>query len=296
MALQTKLKFVTGIIFSLFLIAQPVVAHELDADIAGVKGEVGIAVVDASGKKLFMLNEQKLFPMQSVCKFPLSVAILLLADQGKFSVQDKVAVFRKDLLPYSPIKDAIRGDRSDFTVRELMTRTICDSDNTACDVLIRKAGGAQTVTDVLKNAGVNAIRIDRPERQLQKESKSIKKFLADPRDTATPEAMVALLQKVYEGKILSKESTAMVVSDLFNCRTGPNRLKAGLPIKWKLGHKTGTGGDVAGKNAGTNDVGIIVGPQGQIIYVAVFVKGSRAGIEKREALMAKVAAKATILE
>ncbi len=292
LVLRENLGFAIGITTSLSLTVLPVLSKNLDTEIVAVKGEVGIAVIDIASKKQFMLNQKKQFPMQSVCKLPLSVAVLLLADQGKLSVQDKVTVRRIDLLPYSPIKDAIKGDKSDFTIRELMTRTITDSDNTACDLLIAKAGGAQAVTDVLKKAGITGVRIDRPERQLQKDSKNIKKFLADPRDTATPEAMVALLLKIYEGKLLSKESTAMAVADLFNCKTGPNRLRAGLPKDWRLGHKTGTGGDVAGFNAGTNDVGIIVGPKGQLIYVAVFVKGSRSGIEKREALMARVAAKA----
>lgn len=292
LVLRKNLVFAIGITTSLSLTVLPVLSKNLDTEIVAVKGEVGIAVIDIANKKQFMLNQKKQFPMQSVCKLPLSVAVLLLADQGKLSVQDKVTVRRIDLLPYSPIKDAIKGDKSDFTIRELMTRTITDSDNTACDVLIAKAGGAQAVTDVLKKAGITGVRIDRPERQLQKDSKNIKKYLADPRDTATPEAMVALLLKIYEGKLLSKESTAMAVADLFNCKTGPNRLRAGLPKDWRLGHKTGTGGDVAGFNAGTNDVGIMVGPKGQLIYIAIFVKGSRAGIEKREALMAKVASKA----
>ncbi|MBP7862388.1 class A beta-lactamase [bacterium] len=262
-------------------------------DLDSVKGEVGIAVVDATTKKKYLLNETKPFPMQSVCKMPLSIAVLRLADQGKLKITDKITVRKTDLVPlHSPIKNAIKGSQSDFTIRELMTRAICDSDNTACDILIAKVGGAKRVTEILKEAGIESVRIDRPEAILQPESSNIKKFLTDEKDTATPNAMVALLQKLYSGDLLSKESRAVVLEDMFNCKTGTNRLSAGLPQKWKIAHKTGTGRDIKGQNTATNDVGIIVGPKGQLFYVTVFVKGSRAPIEVREALMAKIAKKA----
>lgn len=91
------------------------------------------------------------------------------------------------------------------------------------------------------------MRIDRPEAVLQPESSNIEKFLTDERDTATPNAMVALLQKLYSGDLLSKESRAVVLEDMFNCKTGTNRLSAGLPPKWKIAHKTGTGRDIKGQ-------------------------------------------------
>jgi beta-lactamase class A len=264
-----------------------------DAEFARVKGDVGIAIVDSVRKKQYMHNADQPFPMQSVCKLPLSIAILRLADAGKLKVEDKITVHRSDISTYnSPIKEQIKGKQSDFTIRELITRAIRDSDNTACDVLIKQAGGAPEVTRILTEAGIKGVRIDRPEGTLQPDSLRITTFLADPRDTALPERMAELLQQLYSGKLLSEKSKALVMEDMFKCKTGPNRLKAGLPDGWNLAHKTGTGADVSGQNAGTNDVGILVGPKGEVIYAAVFIKGSRAKIEVREALMAKVAAKA----
>lgn len=265
-------------------------AHE---DLAKVRGEVGIAVVDTARKKQFLLNQDKPFPMQSVCKLPISIAILRLADAGKLSVQDKITVRRRDLVPlHSPIKEAIKGKQSEFTIKELIMRAICDSDNTACDILIKHAGGADAVTLILTEAGIRGIRVDRPEGKLQPDSLDIARYLVDPRDTAAPQGMVDMLQKLYSGNLLSKDSTSVILEDLFNCKTGPNRIRAGLPQGWTLAHKTGTGQDVAGQNTATNDVGIMVSPSGETIYIAVFTKGSQAKIEIREALMAKLAARA----
>lgn len=289
----------TSLVISLIL-ALPTLSASTDqakglpvAELAEVQGEVGIVVVDTQRNKQFLLNQDKLFPMQSVCKLPIAVSILRLADAGKLSLQDKVIVRKRDLVPlHSPIKEAIKGKQSDFTIRELIARAIRDSDNTACDILIIKGGGAQALTGILKDAGIKEIRIDRPERILQPASLQINKFLIDPRDTATPEGIVDLLQKIYSGNLLSRNSRLLILEDLFNCQTGSNRIKAGLPAGWQLAHKTGTGSDVSGQNTATNDVGIMIGPKGETIYIAIFTKGSRSKIEVREALMAKIAAKA----
>lgn len=268
-------------------------AGPIDKAVERVGGEVGISVIDLARKKQFLLNPNSLFPMQSVCKLPVSIAILRLADQGKLSVHESITVRRAELdSNHSPIRDAIKGEQSDFTIRNLITRAICDSDNTACDVLIDRAGGASEVTRLLTEAGIKGIRVDRPERQLQPESLQIDNYLLDPRDTAEPKAMTDLLQMLYEGKLLSNDTKSLILEDLFACKTGINRLRAGLPRGWKLAHKTGTGRDVSDRNTATNDVGIMIGPKGEAIFVAVFIKGSRATIENREAVMALTAAKA----
>lgn len=299
--IRTRLKVLATGAFFMMASVLPVISASADTPIKGltdaellkVQGEVGIAVIDTGRNKQFLLNQNKPFPMQSVCKLPLSIAILRLVDAGKLTLQDTVTVGKADLhSTNSPINDLVKGGQSDFTIRDLITRVICDSDNTACDVLIRRAGGADAVTHLLTEAGITGVRIDRPEGIIQPESLQIAKFLVDPRDTAVPEKMVELLQKLYNGNLLSKNSTALILEDLFNCKTGVHRIKAGLPAGWTLAHKTGTGRDVAGQNTATNDVGIMVGPKGETIYIAVFTKGSRAKLGVREALMAKLAARA----
>ncbi|MBI1271867.1 class A beta-lactamase [bacterium] len=259
-------------------------------ELAVVKGEVGIAAVDKSTNWQFGLNQKKRFPMQSVCKLPISIAILKLVDQGKLGINDIVSIQLKDLVPYhSPLKKEIKGGQADFSIRKLISYAVRESDNTACDVLIARAGGPAYVSRLLRKAGVTGVRIDRPEGQLQPDSERIEQYLADPRDTATPEGMVDMLEKLYTGKLLSKRSTALILEDLFSCDTGTNRIRAGLPRGWRLAHKTGTGADVSGKNAGTNDVGIAIGPDGRVLYLSIFIKGSKANLKKREELMSRIA-------
>ena len=57
--------------------------------------------------------------------------------------------------------------------------------------------------------------------------------------------------------------------------TGRDRLKAGVPQNWTLGHKTGTNSSWKSMYAATNDVGIFDAPYSPKLEVAAFVAKSK---------------------
>jgi beta-lactamase class A len=70
--------------------------------------------------------------------------------------------------------------------------------------------------------------------------------------------------------------------------TGPNRLKGGLQPGWTLSHKTGTGQEFGGYQAGYNDIGILTAPAGRSYAVAVMIKKTSTPLPVRMALMNNV--------
>jgi len=96
------------------------------------------------------------------------------------------------------------------------------------------------------------------------------RFLADPRDTVTPDAMAAILERLQAGKALRKDSTEVLIDNMEKCRTGPNRIKGELPRGTPVAHKTGTFLRLA-----TNDVGIVSLPWGGgPMIIAIYLKGT----------------------
>ena len=65
--------------------------------------------------------------------------------------------------------------------------------------------------------------------------------------------------------------------------------RAQLPAGTVVAHKTGTGPDVAGINAVTNDIGLITLANGRHVAVAVFVATSAKPLAVREATIAQIA-------
>ncbi len=282
--------------------------------------EIGVGILDLNTGETWFRNGKQQFPMQSVYKLPIAIAILKRVDENKISLDQPITITKENFAPgNSPIVKEINGNRDQFTVRDLLTRAMSVSDNTASDALLRSIGGPSKVNEILVKLKIHNIRIDRFERQIQPDSVGLKnplpewsdaktykavieqtptsvkqiglkKYLSDPRDTATPEGLVDLLAKLQKKKLLSPDSTALLLQIMTNSKSGQKRLKAGLPKNWSVAHKTGTGEEVLGVGTATNDVGIISSPNGKQIAIAVFIKGSKAPLEEREKLMANIAA------
>jgi len=285
-------------------------------------GRVGIGVRDLSTGTTTLVGEGRRFPMQSVYKFPIGLAVLDAVDRGDLRLDQVVPLGPADMsVAWSPLRDRLKGAPGEATVRELLEQMVAWSDNTACDVLMRMVGGPGAVTDFLKGKGITAIRIDRYERELQPQvygldwrpefvdpavfkaaleargrdarMAALAAWLDDPRDTCTPEGMLDLLAAFETGRMVSDASTRVMRDILLGTVTGAKRLKAGVPDGWRVGHKTGTGFTMDGVSSAANDVGLLYGPNGRILAVAVFTAGSGSDEAARDGLMAAVARAAT---
>ncbi|MFZ5668982.1 MAG: class A beta-lactamase [Pseudomonadota bacterium] len=298
----------------------PLDAALLDREIAEVAeaaqpGQLEIAVQNLEGGEMWAWNGEKAFPMQSVFKAPLAAAVLAEADARRLSLAEIVEIREQDLSPpFSPLADAWPG-RSAYTLGELLTLAAGDSDNTAADVLMSRIGGPGAVTAWLRARGVQGVRVDRYEREIQTEMWGMASFrlawkgwpdfkaardsvpeaarraataryLADPRDTMTGPGGLNFLRKLVMGDLLSPRRTALLLKILTETPRGAARLRAGLPPGARLAHKTGTSGTDLGLTAATNDIGVATLPDGRRYAVVAMLAASPADEAARETTLA----------
>ena len=258
---------------------------------AETDGTVGAAVLHLGSGQHVSLHGDERFPLASVCKLPIAMHILAMVDEGKLSRNASIEVERQDVTTQvSEVGERWPKQRR-FPLDELLLLMVAKSDNTAVETLYRIGGGAAAITARLRNWQLDGIRIDRSERECGRDAAaSMPRFLADPRDTATPDGTVQLLKRLFRGELLSASSTARVVEILEATTTGAKRIKGLLPAGVVVAHKTGTTGTANGQNGSTNDVGVITLPQkaGQLA-LAVFVKGSTRDLPAREMVIARIA-------
>ena len=118
----------------------------------------------------------------------------------------------------------------------------------------------------------------------EEREKAARAFEADPRDTSTPEDMARLLELIWRGEALSRESSDLLLDIMRRSTTGEDRIKGLLPPGTNVSHKTGTIGGT------TNDVGILTLPDGAgHVALVVFVKESPLTVPERERAIAHVA-------
>jgi beta-lactamase class A len=224
------------------------------------------------------------FPMQSVYKFPIAMAVLHAVDENKMKLEQSVQVLASDLtkVGHSPLRDAHPGGCT-MTLKELLRYNIAESDGSACDVLIRLMGGTTPIDNYVKKLGVQGMSIATTEKVQQMDDTT------QYRNYSSPEAMTQLLKIFYTQPVLSAKSRAFLLDLMVTSTPGPKRIKGQLPAGTVVAHKTGTSGkDAEGFTAATNDVGVITLPGGHHIAVSIFVSDSDASEEAREAAIASI--------
>lgn len=252
---------------------------------SAAKGRVGVAAVILETGESAALNEKEHFPMQSVYKFPIGMAVLQQVDAGKIKLEQLIRVEKSDFVKKtmrSPLRDE-NPNGAEISVNELLRFAVSESDGTASDVLLKLAGGAEAVDRYLKKLEVNEMIIADPEQEIGRD------WETQYRNWASPDGAVRLLRALQESRGLSEESRSLLLKLMTETPTGQNRLKGLLPKGTIVAHKTGTSGSRNAVTAATNDIGLITLPNGRHLVIAVFVSDSPADEATREAVIAKIA-------
>jgi beta-lactamase class A len=245
-------------------------------------GRLGVAVLDTGTGRLTGHRLPERFPMCSTFKAPLTAAVLARVDAGEERLDRRIRIARTDIITWSPITETRIGGQG-MSVAELCDATMTLSDNTAANLLLASVGGPAGYTAWLRRTGDDITRLDRTEPTLNEALPN------DPRDTTTPAAMAATLQRLALGETLSTASRARFVAWLRGNRTGDARLRARLPPGWVVGDRTGTGA----RNT-SNVIGVMWPPAGRppLVVTAFLTEGSRVGA-RRDAALAAVGAAVT---
>lgn len=275
----------------LFIFAQITFAQknspkaDVERIVKSSEGTIGVAIAGLEDGFSLDVNNNKRFPMLSVYKFPLALAVLNEVDKGRLSLDQKIPVAKSDMRPdtWSPLRD-VYPNGGDISVAELLRYTVSQSDNNGCDILFRLLGGTRPVeTYIRKNLGVKDMRIVATEEEMAKD------WNVQFTNWSKPSAMLRLIADSYRGKYLSKSSNDFLWKIMTETSTGTNRIKGLLPVGTTVGHKTGTSGtNDKGVTSATNDAGIVTLPDGRHYAIVVFVSNSTDDEKKREGVIAQI--------
>ncbi len=277
-------------------------------------GVVGATAIHIESGRRISLNGGERFPMASTYKVPIAVQLLARVDKGEVKLDQMIEIKPTDLHPGSgTLTDLFNKPGVALSVRNLLELMLLISDNSATDVCLRLAGGAEAVTSKLRAIGIEGILVNGSTAEMiatwigaklpseekwspdvfdkafeavtaDEQKAAMKKFDADPRNTSTPDGMADLLAKIHRKELLKTDSAELLLDIMRRCRTGGARLKGVLPADTTVAHKTGTIGGT------TNDVGIITLPDNAgHIAIAVFVKSSEKEVPARERAIAEIA-------
>ena len=226
---------------------------------ADARGRIGVAAIDlTTGKQVSILGNQR-FPLASTSKIAIAATFLEGVDQGRWRLDDKFPMM------LSPTREGKL-----LSGRDLIELAITRSNNEAADGLLHAVGGPQAVNDWVHRAGIRDFSINRDIWTLVQQDGAVDPATnVETRDSATPLAMVNLVKGLHDGRWLTQSSRNVLLGAMARCKTGPQRIPGQMPTGVMVAHKTGTLYNTS------SDVGIVTGPDGHAIALAIYVTGGR---------------------
>lgn len=208
------------------------VIDDIDRNLDGV---LGVAIEDLNTGQRFLLHGDSIFPQASSIKIAVLAELYHQAQlsaqgtSGKAKLTELYTVRAADLVQDSDIMGGLTPGVTQITNRDLATMMVAVSDNSATNVLIDRLG-MENVNALLDSLGLHNTR-------LRRKMMDVKAAAEGRENISTPQEMLTLLEKIYQGKVLDKEMTADFFKMLSTHKDSfiPRDLPDGLQIANKPG-------------------------------------------------------------
>ena len=225
-------------------------------------GHIGLHAENvATGAKLAWRADQR-FALCSTFKASLAACVLARVDRGQDDLDRVLAFGPSDLRDWhAPVARAHLATGR-LSVGEMCEAAVEQSDNTCANILLARIGGASAMTAFWRDLGDPITRLDDPEPDLNRVPPG------SARNTTTPESMARILRQLVLGSVLSQTSRDRLTSWLVGCRTGADRLRAGVPSQYRIGNKTGNNG-----NDAAGDIAVVWTTANTPIVVCTYTRG-----------------------
>ncbi|MGV2432676.1 MAG UNVERIFIED_CONTAM: class A beta-lactamase-related serine hydrolase [Rickettsiaceae bacterium] len=263
---------------------------------SGIK--VGVSAIHIESGKFFHYRQDERFKMGSSVKVPIAMALLHKVRSGEVSLSQMVHLEPYDLVLGSGLMGYFLTYPSiSISVHNLLETMIAISDNSSTDAILDLIGGPKYVNSYLKSinfgnidcsnkimdwyiktSGITSIPPKKEwslvmwkkmieDAPIDQKCKASKEFYTSNEDTTSPRSMTNLLVDLYNGSLLGKEFSELLLQNMEHC-TSCDRIPKLLPKDIKVAHKTGTWFENHGKDCkfgSFGDIGVIYLPRIKVI-------------------------------
>ncbi len=221
---------------------------------------IGVYGVNLGSGRTLGYRENDMFATCSTFKAYVAAQILQKDQRGDLRLTDEVYI---DPALFVPVASPVTKPKLDgwMPFADLCAAAVRQSDNTATNLMLEVLGGPSSVTEFARSVGDDRTWMVRWEPELNSA------LPGDPRDTTSPRAMSTGFLNMLTGDVLDEPHRAQLWEWMSTIATGDKRIRAGLPPRWGIADKTGSG-----DYGSTNDLGVAYGPNGERLQLGVMAR------------------------
>lgn len=198
----------------------------------------GISLYDLNTGECWEKNEHEAFYAASVIKVPIMIAAFAASHRGELSLSERLILKREDMVGGSGLLQHL-SPGSSFTIYDLITLMIIQSDNTATNMLIDHIGVGE-IQQTLREIGMEKTKFYHKLMTLE--------VNRDGQNEITAHEMTEMLMKLAQGKIISAHASEQMIT-IMKKQQIRNALPSQIPDhdapvigmqkNWELANKTG---------------------------------------------------------
>lgn len=192
-------------------------------------GIVGLAVKDLSTGRTIFINENEIFPQASSIKIAILLEVLKQAEEKQLRLDEFIDLKPESKVGGGPILNYLGNPSLRISIEDLCVLMIVLSDNTATNLLIDRVG-MESVNKRLSAMGLRRT-------WLKRKMMDLKAAEEGRENISTPREMMSLLEKVWQGKLLSNEYRQLFFDLLALPKESP--LQLSVPESVRVADKPG---------------------------------------------------------
>jgi beta-lactamase class A len=245
----------------------PFPEQELATILNNVPGTFGVFVYDEQAAAVvYKQNADMSFYAASLIKLPIALTLYSMAHQGEIDLDEQLTMQAQDIVPGTGSLQ-YEGVGTSYTLRELCTKMISTSDNTASNMLLTRIG-FDRVNSLMYQLGATQTFVER--LFFDEDAR-----LAGHDIRTSPRDMSLLLQTILDGEIIGEEG-AIELMVAMEQNFDRQKIPALLPPDVIVMNKSGV---IEGVE---HDAGIVSMPNGHryiVVIMSTELADNRAGID-----------------
>lgn len=213
-------------------------SNRIEEIIYTAEGVWGISIYDLDTREKWEKNEHDTFYAASVIKVPIMIAAFAAYQKGGLSLSEKVSLKREDIVGGSGVLQHLSTGCL-FSIYDLITLMIIQSDNTATNMLINLIGIAE-VQQTIREIGMEKSKFYHKLMTLEANR--------ERQNEITAHEMTDMLSKLATGKIISAHTCEQMIT-IMKQQQIRNALPSNIPVQeheiigqskiWEIANKTG---------------------------------------------------------
>lgn len=214
------------------------------------KLKYSIYIKDLKSGEICFINEKEVVPSASIIKLFIMGKAFELASRGELNLNQRISIDRKDRVPYSIIY--VLDDNNTYTIKDLITLMIIQSDNTATNKLIDILG-MESINKFICDLGFAGTVLKRKMMDFEARIQGLDNYTA-------AQDVAKFLELLYNGKLINRDFSDRML-EIMKRQLDNSMMKIDIDDELTIAHKTGDLTNIK------HDAGIIYAEQKQYIFI-----------------------------